>query len=142
MRGALITVRCDCGQIRYLAYGEGWVCEECGRRWNTGQIPAEEYWGIMYEMRRYRLLVMGVAVIVAVVGIALGALVGAQFFVVMPVLLGFWFLMQVGSSLLSVGSTGNGGVAYFAHIGGFIAGLVLVKLFAEPQPSPYASGPA
>ena len=57
-------------------------------------------------------------------------------------LIGFWFLMQVGSSLLSVGSTGNGGVAYFAHIGGFIAGLVLVKLFAEPQPSPYASGPA
>ena len=41
------------------------------------------------------LLVMGVAVIVAVVGIALGALVGAQFFVVMPVLLGFWFLFYM-----------------------------------------------
>jgi Flp pilus assembly protein TadB len=95
MRGALITVRCDCGQIRYLAYGEGWVCEGCGRRWNTGQIPAEEYWGIMHEMRRYRLLVMGMAIIVAVVGIALGALVGAQFFVLMPALLGFWFLFYM-----------------------------------------------
>jgi membrane associated rhomboid family serine protease len=58
------------------------------------------------------------------------------------VLIGFWFLIQVGSGLLSLGSMGSGGVAYFAHIGGFIAGLALVKLFAEPQPSPYASGPA
>jgi membrane associated rhomboid family serine protease len=58
------------------------------------------------------------------------------------VLIGFWFLIQVGSGLLSLGSMGSGGVAYFAHIGGFIAGLLLVKLFAEPQPSPYADSRA
>jgi hypothetical protein len=38
-----IGVRCDCGQMRDVAYGAVWVCESCGRRWNTGQIPAAEY---------------------------------------------------------------------------------------------------
>jgi membrane associated rhomboid family serine protease len=49
------------------------------------------------------------------------------------ILIGFWFLFQLVNGLLSVGSLGDGGVAYFAHIGGFIAGLVLVRLFAAPQ---------
>ena len=31
MKGALITVRCDCGETRYAAYPEQWVCEKCGR---------------------------------------------------------------------------------------------------------------
>ncbi len=56
------------------------------------------------------------------------------------VLIGFWFLFQLVSSLLSVGSMGNGGVAYFAHVGGFVAGLVLVKLFAVPNPGRAAGG--
>lgn len=95
MRGALITVRCDCGQTRHLAYGDEWLCENCGRRWNTSQIPSEEYWGIMREMRRYRLTVMGVAGGVAVVGITLGSLLGVQFFFLMPLVLGFWFLFYM-----------------------------------------------
>jgi membrane associated rhomboid family serine protease len=49
------------------------------------------------------------------------------------ILIGFWFLFQLASGLLSIGATGDGGVAYFAHIGGFIAGLVLVRIFAEPS---------
>ena len=43
------------------------------------------------------------------------------------VLLGFWFILQVISGAGSLGATG--GVAWFAHIGGFIAGAVLVFLF-------------
>jgi len=43
------------------------------------------------------------------------------------VAIGIWFAFQLVSGLMS-GS--QGGVAYAAHIGGFIAGLVLVKLFA------------
>ena len=43
------------------------------------------------------------------------------------VALGLWILMQVGQSYLS---GGRDGVAYAAHIGGFIAGLALVKVFA------------
>ena len=93
--GAQITVRCDCGQMRYLAYGEEWVCEQCGRRWNTSQIPADEYWGIMREMRRYRLNVMGFAVVVAVSAIVLGLTLGVQFFFLMPLVLGFWFLFYM-----------------------------------------------
>jgi hypothetical protein len=43
------------------------------------------------------------------------------------IFLGFWFLLQ----LLSAGITPKnvGGVAFWAHIGGFVAGLVFVKIF-------------
>ena len=41
--------------------------------------------------------------------------------------LGFWFLMQLMSGLSSLGMTEAGGVAWFAHIGGFIAGMFLVN---------------
>ena len=46
------------------------------------------------------------------------------------VMLGYWFLIQFVSGLGSVGGEG-GGVAFWAHVGGFVAGLVLVKLFAR-----------
>jgi membrane associated rhomboid family serine protease len=53
------------------------------------------------------------------------------------VLIGFWFLFQLGSSLLSLWANDTGGgVAYFAHVGGFIAGLLLVRLFASPELRP------
>jgi membrane associated rhomboid family serine protease len=46
--------------------------------------------------------------------------------------IGVWFLFQVvaGMGLLGGGSQA-GGVAYAAHVGGFIAGLILVKMFAR-----------
>jgi len=46
-------------------------------------------------------------------------------------LTGFWFLLQLENGFGSITSTTQtqGGVAYFAHIGGFIAGMVLIKLF-------------
>jgi len=44
-------------------------------------------------------------------------------------LLGFWFVWQVISGAGSLGS--SGGVAFFAHIGGFIAGLFLVFPFRQ-----------
>jgi len=39
--------------------------------------------------------------------------------------LGFWILVQVASGLLTWGAQ-VGGVAWFAHVGGFVAGLVMV----------------
>ncbi len=46
------------------------------------------------------------------------------------VALGVWIVFQVVSSIGMLGDEGQGGgVAYAAHIGGFIAGLLLVKLF-------------
>lgn len=44
------------------------------------------------------------------------------------IVLGMWFVTQLISGGMSVGSSG-GGVAFFAHIGGFIAGMVLIGLF-------------
>jgi membrane associated rhomboid family serine protease len=44
------------------------------------------------------------------------------------IILGFWFFIQ----LLGVGGGADTNVAFLAHIGGFIAGLILVKIF---QPS-------
>jgi membrane associated rhomboid family serine protease len=44
------------------------------------------------------------------------------------VAIGLWFLFQVLEGWFNRGAVG-GGVAYAAHIGGFIAGLVLVKIF-------------
>ena len=43
--------------------------------------------------------------------------------------LGFWFVIQLFSGLLAFGMTQMGGVAWFAHIGGFVTGLLLVRLF-------------
>ena len=47
------------------------------------------------------------------------------------VMLGLWILIQFVSGVGALAQTEQtGGVAYMAHIGGFVAGLVLVKLFA------------
>ncbi|HEX8635967.1 MAG TPA: rhomboid family intramembrane serine protease [Pyrinomonadaceae bacterium] len=47
------------------------------------------------------------------------------------VAIGLWFVFQLinGLGMLGQGSQEGGGVAYAAHIGGFIAGLLLVKFF-------------
>ncbi|MBH0202132.1 MAG: rhomboid family intramembrane serine protease [Nitrospira sp.] len=44
------------------------------------------------------------------------------------IVLGMWFITQLISGGMSAGATG-GGVAFFAHIGGFIAGMALIGLF-------------
>lgn len=48
------------------------------------------------------------------------------------VMLGYWFLIQFVSGLAALSSE-VGGVAFWAHVGGFVAGVVLVKLFARPE---------
>src|SRR3954468_12604852 len=49
------------------------------------------------------------------------------------VVLGLWILIQVlyGAAEVAQPVGGSGGVAYFAHIGGFLFGLALIKLFAN-----------
>jgi membrane associated rhomboid family serine protease len=49
------------------------------------------------------------------------------------VMLGYWFLIQIFSGLVSFGGGAEGGVAFWAHAGGFIAGVVLIKLFVRPD---------
>jgi membrane associated rhomboid family serine protease len=48
------------------------------------------------------------------------------------VVLGLWFVMQLLSCGMSIGGSG-GGVAFFAHIGGFVAGMALIGLFKRPD---------
>jgi membrane associated rhomboid family serine protease len=45
------------------------------------------------------------------------------------VVLGFWIVLQLFSGVMSLGAASTGGVAFFAHVGGFLAGVVLVFLF-------------
>jgi len=46
-------------------------------------------------------------------------------------MLGYWFALQLLSGALSGGI--EGGVAFWAHVGGFVAGAVLVLLFRNPR---------
>ena len=41
------------------------------------------------------------------------------------IVLGLWFVLQLLSGVGSLGASTDGGVAFFAHIGGFVAGLVI-----------------
>ena len=51
------------------------------------------------------------------------------------VLLGWWILLQVISGLGQLGAfQAQGGVAFFAHIGGFAAGWLLIRVFAVGRP--------
>tara|TARA_B100001142_G_scaffold299898_1_gene324195 strand:- start:907 stop:1551 length:645 start_codon:yes stop_codon:yes gene_type:complete len=45
------------------------------------------------------------------------------------IVLGIWFLMQISGGLSSLGIDTTGGVAWFAHIGGFITGVSTLKYF-------------
>ena len=48
---------------------------------------------------------------------------------------GLWFLFQLINGMGALGGKEAGGIAYAAHIGGFIAGLILVKMFANKRES-------
>ena len=60
------------------------------------------------------------------------------------IVIGFWFLIQIFSqiSVFTASTQGEGGVAYMAHIGGFVAGVILTYLLggkrrALPSPTTY-----
>jgi len=45
----------------------------------------------------------------------------------------YWAFLQIAGGLTRIGAEAEGGVAFWAHLGGFLAGVVLVKLFARPD---------
>src|SRR5690606_23330555 len=47
-------------------------------------------------------------------------------------MLGYWLVVQLLSGFSTLGAEG-GGVAFWAHVGGFAAGAVLVLLFRDPR---------
>jgi membrane associated rhomboid family serine protease len=54
-----------------------------------------------------------------------------------PYFLIYWFVIQFFSGLNSIGEADytGGGVAWFAHIGGFVAGMLLIKVFKDARPA-------
>jgi membrane associated rhomboid family serine protease len=53
------------------------------------------------------------------------------------VMLGYWILIQVLSGFAEVGLQAGGGIAWFAHIGGFIAGFFLIMVMKRPRKRAY-----
>ena len=49
------------------------------------------------------------------------------------VMLGYWAVLQLLSALAGLSEIQKGGVAFFAHVGGFLAGLLLIRLFASDE---------
>jgi hypothetical protein len=67
------------------------------------------------------------------------------FFFQLPawLVLGYWFFMQfLSGAATSIAETSqtNGGIAFWAHVGGFVAGIVLIKVLPErPRRYRYAA---
>jgi membrane associated rhomboid family serine protease len=47
-------------------------------------------------------------------------------------MLGYWFLLQLLSGTAALAGGARGGVAFWAHVGGFVAGVALIPLFRNP----------
>jgi hypothetical protein len=92
-RGPPITITCECGEKRNLRYGAQWQCERCGKRWDTGQIPAEQYEAIRRLQWRFRVGPIVFGLVVAALAIFF-TLTGNIFnvFVLMPLALMIWFV--------------------------------------------------
>jgi hypothetical protein len=85
-----ITIKCECGDSRDVAYGDRWRCERCGRSWNTRQIPPEEYDGLLRRMRRHKVEALAVTGIAVAVMVPLIAVVSERFILLTPALMAAW----------------------------------------------------
>lgn len=92
LRGPPISITCECGEKADLRYGEEWRCEKCGRRWDTNQIPVEQYGAIRRTQLRYRVLPVVYGLVVAGAAIFF-TLTGNIFsvFVLLPLSMLIWF---------------------------------------------------
>ena len=91
--GPPISITCECGLKHDLKYGEAWTCESCGRRWDTKQIPREQYEVVRRTQLRFRVLpvllglvVLGFAVFFTLTGNLFSV------FLLLPVGLSVWFV--------------------------------------------------
>ena len=46
-------------------------------------------------------------------------------------LLGYWFVLQIIMGASTIGASDGGGVAWFAHVGGFVFGWLIIRLFGR-----------
>jgi hypothetical protein len=92
LRGPPIAITCECGEKRDLRYGEEWTCEKCGRRWDTNQIPREQYEAIRRTQLRFRVLPVVYGLVILAVAMFF-TLTGNIFsvFILLPLALMLWF---------------------------------------------------
>jgi hypothetical protein len=112
--------------------------------------------GIVHTILNYDVRVPSIGASGAIAGV-LGAYVvsypGARVLTLVPIfiflqvieipaliVLGFWFIMQFlsGAASLAAANANAGGVAWWAHVGGFVIGMILVGLFPRKDRSRYA----
>jgi hypothetical protein len=93
MAAPRITLHCDCGKAEaYVAYGERWTCESCGRTYDTKGIPAEDFEAIETLRRRYRIVgYAGVSLVAAFVLLLALTAQEFQLFIGLPLILLVWF---------------------------------------------------
>jgi membrane associated rhomboid family serine protease len=53
------------------------------------------------------------------------------------VFIGLWFLIQFLSAISSLGAASMGGIAWWAHVGGFLLGVLIAQLFRVGRPNQY-----
>src|SRR5574337_2005851 len=88
-----ITITGECGERRAVAYGDRWTCERCERSWDTRQIPAEEYQGLLRRIRRHKLEAVGAGAITVVVLVALIVFGGSRFVLLIPFVMALWLFV-------------------------------------------------
>lgn len=90
-----ITITCECGETKQVPYGQRWVCERCGRSWNTEQIPPDEYADLLRTMRRRKLEAFGSAAVLAAILVPLIVVVNTAFIFVTPIVMAAWLFLYL-----------------------------------------------
>jgi Flp pilus assembly protein TadB len=93
MKKPPITIKCECGETKDVAYGQRWLCDVCQRSWNTQQIPQEEYDGLLRRVRRHQLEVLAAAGLMAAVFVPLIVVVSSGFIYLIPIVMVFWLFV-------------------------------------------------
>ena len=93
MKGPPIKNPCECGEVRAVPYGERWRCETCGRSWNTAQIPAEQYEGLLRRVRRHKIEILVLAGVAAAIMIPLIVVVSLRFILLTPMAMAVWLFV-------------------------------------------------
>jgi hypothetical protein len=88
-----ITIKCECGEKRDVAYGDRWQCETCGRTWNTRQIPAEEYEGLLRRVRRHKWEALGTMAIGAAILVPVIVFVDPSAIFLVPLVMVGWLFV-------------------------------------------------
>ena len=110
-----ITIKCECGDTRAVAYGERWRCERCGRSWNTQQIPAEEYEGLLRRVRRHKIEAIAAGAITAGVLLPLIVFGGTRFILLIPAVMMAWLFLFLPFWRRRYRRTARGGPRWELH---------------------------